>query len=282
MEGQNEYLLFSMGNPLLDVSVQLKDNALFEKYGLQLGMACLAEEKHAPLFDELWASEGMETIPGGSALNSTRACNFMAKSSGKKVLYFGCIGEDEKGTVMKKALDDAGVSNNFSVTKEHKTGACGVLVKDQERTLVADLAAALKYPLSHLEENLAVIDKADMVYIASFFMTSNYDAMKLAIETAVGKGKVYGFNLSATFLVQGFKDQQLFCIKNADYVFGNEDEADCFAEAHGLEKDRKAVARFIAKQEKTNQERKRVAIITQQAEPVIVCTWDPKTGEEDL
>jgi adenosine kinase len=39
----------------------------------------LATEKQMPLYDELWTMKGVETIPGGSALNSVRACNFMLK-----------------------------------------------------------------------------------------------------------------------------------------------------------------------------------------------------------
>ena len=40
-------------------------------------MAILAEEKHMPLYDELWNMPNREVIPGGSALNSARAANYM-------------------------------------------------------------------------------------------------------------------------------------------------------------------------------------------------------------
>jgi adenosine kinase len=91
--------LFCIENPLLDISVELKDNTILDKYGLQHGMASLAEEKQLPLYDEIWAMEGRLAIPGGSALNSARSANFMFKNQGLtgKVTYFGCIGNDEKG-----------------------------------------------------------------------------------------------------------------------------------------------------------------------------------------
>lgn len=98
--------LFLIGNPLLDISVELKDNAVLDKYELQHGMASLAGEKQMPIYDELWAMEGRQAIPGGSALNSARSANYFLKNKGAegKVTYFGCIGNDEKGKVLEDDL----------------------------------------------------------------------------------------------------------------------------------------------------------------------------------
>lgn len=77
MEGASEVLIFGIGNPLLDISVETPNDEIFKKYELSAGQACLAEEKHMPLYDELWKTAGVETIPGGSALNSMRAANVL-------------------------------------------------------------------------------------------------------------------------------------------------------------------------------------------------------------
>jgi len=69
-----------IGNPLLDISVECKDNSILEKYSLQHGQASLATEKELPLYDELWVMEGRQAIPGGSALNSARSANYMLKN----------------------------------------------------------------------------------------------------------------------------------------------------------------------------------------------------------
>jgi len=91
--------LFIIGNPLLDISIELKDKALLDKYELQAGHASLAGEKQLPIYDELWNMPGRETIPGGSALNSARAANYMLANQGTAnvVTYYGSIGKDEKG-----------------------------------------------------------------------------------------------------------------------------------------------------------------------------------------
>jgi len=79
MDSTNKQIFF-IGNPLLDISLELKEKTLIEKYELQAGMASLAGEKQMPIYDELWGMEGREAIPGGSALNSARACNFFLKN----------------------------------------------------------------------------------------------------------------------------------------------------------------------------------------------------------
>jgi adenosine kinase len=108
-----------------------------------------------PLYDELWNTEGRVAIPGGSALNSARATNFMLKNLGAegRVTYFGSIGKDDKGEVLKKDLSDNGINGNFSVS-DSLTGTCAVLVVDQERTLVANLSAACEYKIEHLRANM--------------------------------------------------------------------------------------------------------------------------------
>jgi len=85
-----------------------------EKYGLQHGLACLAEEKHLPLYDEIWKMDGVVKIPGGSSLNTVRSANFMLKESQpRKCAFFGSIGQDEIGQVLEKELTDNGVHGYF-------------------------------------------------------------------------------------------------------------------------------------------------------------------------
>jgi hypothetical protein len=50
--------IFYIGNPLLDISCDLKDSALIEKYGLSKGQASLATPEVMPLYDELWNMDG--------------------------------------------------------------------------------------------------------------------------------------------------------------------------------------------------------------------------------
>lgn len=73
MVEQKEYLIFGIENPLLDISVEVPTDEFMKKYELIPGQAMLAGEKQMPIYDELWAMEGTQRIPGGSSLNSMRA-----------------------------------------------------------------------------------------------------------------------------------------------------------------------------------------------------------------
>ena len=44
MEGEHEYLVFGIENPLLDISKEFTNDDILKKYNLQHGMASLATE----------------------------------------------------------------------------------------------------------------------------------------------------------------------------------------------------------------------------------------------
>lgn len=148
--------LFAIENPIMDISVDDPDRQLLDKYKLELGMACLATPEQLPIYEEAFKAEGRQLIPGGSALNSARACQHSLKGLGSKgkVAYAGCIGKDEFGAALEKAIDDAGMHGRFAHDETKKTGTCAVVVVGKERTLCADLAACTAYPMQHLTENM--------------------------------------------------------------------------------------------------------------------------------
>jgi len=180
----SEKLIFAIGNPLLDISAEVTE-ATLDKYGLIRGLPCLAEEKHKPLFDELWNDEKGERFPGGAAMNVIRCANFMLKGTKpNSCLYFGSIANDDRGEVLKTRLDEEKVEYDFSITDETYTGACAVAVHDKERSLCADLAACLKYKTSHLEDNLERLKAYKILYTTGFFITSNAEALQKLAEFA--------------------------------------------------------------------------------------------------
>ena len=95
----------------------------------------------------MWKSEGIETMAGGSTLNTIRSANFMLKDTHPgKCAYFGCIGKDEYGRVLEEELSKTGVKGNFHKDDVAPTGTCAVLIKNKDRALCANLGACIKYP----------------------------------------------------------------------------------------------------------------------------------------
>ena len=126
-----------------------------KKYNLGHGQACLAGEEHMPIYKEIFENPKGETTPGGAALNTIRAANFMLKEQfPNSTTYFGCIGEDEYGSTMEKCLEKEGVKGMFHKVKDTPTGTCACVIYNKERSLVTNLSACLQYPFDHLKDNI--------------------------------------------------------------------------------------------------------------------------------
>ncbi|XP_020094386.1 adenosine kinase 2-like [Ananas comosus] len=266
-----EGILLGMGNPLLDISAVV-DEEFLNKYDLKPNNAILAEEKHLPMYDELATKYSVEYIAGGATQNSIRVAQWMLQIPGA-TSYIGCIGKDKFGEEMKKNSKAAGVNVHYYEDENAPTGTCAVCVVDGERSLVANLSAANCYKSDHLKrpENWALVEKAKYIYIAGFFLTVSPDSIQLVAEHAAANYKVFMMNLSAPFICEFFRDAQEKVLPYVDYLFGNETEARTFAKVRGWETENvEEIALKISALPKASGTHKRITVITQGSDPVVV------------
>ena len=223
-----EGVLLGIGNPLLDISANVHSD-LIEKYGLSLNNAILAEEKHLPLYNELVDKYQVEYIAGGATQNSIRVAQWMIQTK-NSTSYIGCVGKDAFGATLRKAAEADSVHVHYLEDEAHATGTCAVLVHEKERSLVANLSAANHYKMDHLEKPdiRAVWEKARVYYSAGFFLTVSPESLLHIANHAHEKNKVVCMNLSAPFICQFFDKPLLECLPFADFMFGNEVEAETF------------------------------------------------------
>lgn len=265
--------LLGMGNPLLDISNKV-DQETLDKYGLKAGDAILAEEKHQPLYKELIEKEGTEYIAGGATQNSIRVAQWMLQSN-KATSYMGCIGNDENGEKLKQACEKDGVNVSYMVDETTATGVCATCIVDKERSLCTNLLAANNYKVDHLKkaENMALLEKAKVVYSAGFFITVCPDAIELCAKHCHEKGKTYCMNLSAPFIMEvpPFKEVLKKTMPYIDILFGNETEAAIYAKTEGwTETDVVEIAKKLSELPKEGSN-PRTVVITQGCDPTIVC-----------
>ncbi|XP_060028895.1 adenosine kinase isoform X3 [Erinaceus europaeus] len=164
----SENILFGMGNPLLDISAVVDKNFL-DKYSLKPNDQILAEDKHKELFDELVKKFKVEYHAGGSTQNSIKVAQWMIQQPYKAATFFGCIGVDKFGEILKKKAAEAHVDAHYYEQNEQPTGTCAACITGGNRSLVANLAAANCYKKEkHLdmEKNWTLVDKARVYYIA--------------------------------------------------------------------------------------------------------------------
>lgn len=263
--------LLGMGNPLLDISANVPQS-LLDKYELKLNNAILCEDKHKPLYKELVDDHKVQYIAGGATQNTIRVAQWMSETEGFSA-YIGSVGKDDYGKELAKCASGDGVAVYYHEDDNEPTGTCAVCVKDHERSLVANLAAANKYDIAHLksEKIQAVVKAAKYYYVAGFFLTVSPPSIMHMAEHACKEGKVFAMNLSAPFLCQFFKDPMEAALPYVDYLFGNESEAEAFGKAHDYEDcSTEAVAVKVAAWEKKRGNVGRVVVFTQGGDPTIV------------
>jgi len=263
--------LLGAGNPLLDISAHV-DQDLLDKYGLKLNNAILAEDRHHPLFEELVTNYKVEYIAGGATQNSIRVAQWMLQEPGATG-YIGCIGKDAFGRTLRECAAGDGVTLHYLEDEKEATGTCAVLIKDKERSLVANLAAANKYVKDHHDSPTiqTVVEAARVIYSAGFFLTVSPATAHALGAHCAATNKIFGVNLSAPFIPQFFTEPLMTAITYCDYVFGNESEALAFGEKQGYEdKSISEIANKIAGLPKVNKARPRLVVITQGADPTLV------------
>lgn len=263
--------LLGMGNPLLDISNKV-DQATLDKYGLKAGDAILAEEKHMPLFKELAEKEGCEYIAGGATQNSIRVAQWMLARKGA-CTYMGCVGEDDYAKVMKDAAEKVGMTLSYMVDGSVPTGTCATCIVGVERSLCTNLSAANNYKVDHLKkaENMAVLEKAKVVYSAGFFITVCPEAIEVCSKHCNKEGKTYCMNLSAPFIMEvpPFKKVLQDTMPYIDVLFGNETEAAVWAKTEAWSETSPAdIAKKLSLLPKEG--KPRTVVITQGCDPTIV------------
>uniref|UniRef100_A0A3Q2QEB7 Adenosine kinase n=1 Tax=Fundulus heteroclitus TaxID=8078 RepID=A0A3Q2QEB7_FUNHE len=162
-------LLFGMGNPLLDISAVV-DKDFLDKYSLKPNDQILAEDKHKALFDELVKKFKVEYHAGGATQNSIKIAQWMIQEPHSVGTFFGCIGKDKFGEILKQKAEEAHVDAHYYEQDEEPTGTCAACITGDNRSLVANLAAANCYKKDKhldLDENWELVEKAKVYYIAT-------------------------------------------------------------------------------------------------------------------
>ena len=309
-KGSFEGVILGMGNPLLDITAPVEMSYL-EKYDLQLDSAILAEPSHMAIYKELSEMPEVKYVAGGATLNSIRVAGWMVSEGWGKVAYFGSIGEDDYGSKLEECASADGVFTSFHRSSKNPTGTCAALIHKAERSLVANLAAANDFSISHVEkeDNWKVVEKAQVMYCAGFFLTVCVDSLvkvRLCVidccilhillllhrhltpttstnfnklqqtqvaAHAAATNKVFCLNFSAPFIIDFFAEQLKRALPYADYIFANESEAAAYGKANGIGdegKDIEAVALAVSSHPKENGSRGRVVVFTQGDKETIV------------
>uniref|UniRef100_A0A672JIP8 Adenosine kinase n=1 Tax=Salarias fasciatus TaxID=181472 RepID=A0A672JIP8_SALFA len=275
--------LFGMGNPLLDILVVV-DKDFLDKYSLKPNDQILAEDKHKALFEEIVKKFKVDYHAGGATQNSIKIAQWMIQEPHNVGTFFGCIGKDKFGEILKQKAKEAHIDAHYYEQDEEPTGTCAACITGTNRSLVANLAAANCYKKDKhldLEENWKLVEKAKVYYIAGFFLTVSLESILKVAKHAAENNKLFCMNLSAPFICQFFKDNLMQVLPYVDVLFGNEMESAAFAKEQDFDTtDIKEIAKKAQALPKVNKKRQRIVVLTQGKDDTIdafpVVKIDPK------
>ena len=249
---------------------------------MKLNDTLLAEPHQMGLYDELLTGRSAKLIPGGAAQNTARGAQYILPP--KSVWYIGCVGDDEYARILREKCAEQGLHVEYSVS-EVPTGKCGVVITDKHRTMLTHLAAANEYKIEHLQQPKiwSMVEDTPIFYVGGYHLTVCVPAAMALAEHAAKENKVYMLSLSAGFVPQFFKDQLAQVLPYCDYVFGNENELQTWAETQGQKDVSIAEAtKLLAQTPKVNKSRPRIVITTQGTDPTLVALSKGDGAEAEL
>ena len=216
----NEPIIYGIGNPLIDIIINAKDNDL-NNLGLDKGVMHLVDEKRQK--DILSYFSKLKPIyhPGGSAPNTLLACSALGIPS----LITGKIGNDKFGDVYIKQAQKFGVIPAL-VQGQGPTGSSIVIVTpDGERTMNTHLGMCRSFSKEDID--IEKLSKSKFLYFTGYMWDteSQKTAIKTAIKTAKANKIKIIFDVADPFVVKRNREEFLEIIKkDIDIVFTNKSE----------------------------------------------------------
>jgi adenosine kinase len=274
-----------LGHPLLDIMSHVQQDYL-DRYKIPLGSCNLAAPEQLPIFEELSQRRDVEFVPGGAAMNTIRVIQWMSKGS-VPTTFVGSLGDDEFGGILERTLTRAGVSVVFEYHDDKPTGTCACLIVDAERSLLANLGAAVNLTMNHVscKEVGAEIERSTLFYCEGFFLNT-VSSPKNAIligQHCIDFNKCFCFNLSAPYLCHIFKDRWTEIMPYIDILFGSRIDAEAFCAANEWQlKGIEDIMRRIADLPKRNAGRSRIVVITGGSSETFVATRESFTSYKPI
>lgn len=266
-----EGILMGIGNSLLDITV-LTEKSFLDRFNLLPNNAIIAGSSHRHIYDTMMREFKPAFLPGGATQNSIRVAQWLLQTP-KATTFFGSVGDDKYGEILKKTAESVGVNVLYEVIPGMSTGRCGAVITGEDRSLVTELGAAQSFHTAFLEDpdNWKYVMKAQVMYIGGFFLPVSIESVLKLLEHAVDYEKTVIMNLHATFLCKIFADKKLNIMQYVDVLFGNGDEALELSNQMGFKTaDIKEIAKKTSQLPKLNTNRGRVVIFTQGRDPTIV------------
>lgn len=216
------YDVFGMGNPLMDILMQVEDDFLSE-LELNKGQFNLIDKKRMEVIESKIDSLDKKEVPGGAVANTIAVLSQL----GLKTVFFGSVGEDKIGNEYVSLTNEYGTVSDIKQTSEDLTGvAITFITPDNERTFAVYLGASNKVNPELVDEEF--IKQSKFVYLCGYQLEDS--ALKETALTVLNIAKENDVKIAIDLADPGVVSRNKEFMQNvveeyADVLFANEEES---------------------------------------------------------
>lgn len=172
-----------------------------------------------------------------------------------------------------------------------RTGTVVCLCQGVDRSLVANIGAALKCEKQYVEDRLKNLTSTpSFYYIEGFFIPDKMDICRLLYER-YSKNSLLITNLNAPYIVKTYQKDVTWLVSKADVIFGNRDEFEELARINGFKSMDDLFSDLFSSYSKALQQK--IIVITDGANDVVYYKGDangiesksinvPQVNKEDI
>lgn len=215
--------IIGIGNALVDVLTQLKDDDLLSDLSLPKGSMQLVDAERSAQIQEKSKNLSKQRASGGSAANTIHG---LAKL-GMETAFIGSVGKDEIGRFFEEDLKNSNIQPVLFHTDSPSGIANGMISKDGERTFGTFLGAALDLSAGLLKQEH--FKGYDLVHVEGY-LVQNHELLETILKLAKESGLEISLDLNSYNVVEeNLEFLRTMVTKYVDIIFANEEEAKAFS-----------------------------------------------------
>ena len=214
--------ILGIGNALVDVLVEIKDESLFQKFGLKKGgMEMISADLKNEIHREIHGLK--QTVASGGSTSNTI---YGLAQLGAPVGYIGKIGADDMGYFFQKDMEKAGVATHLLHSKIDTGIATTFITQGGERTFATYLGAAATQTSDDLHER--IFSLYDLIHVEGYLIF-NRDLILNICKLAKKCGLQISMDMASYNLVEAMHPLVEELLRDyVDIIFANEEEAFAF------------------------------------------------------
>lgn len=214
--------VLGLGNALVDIMTQLKDDSFLDENNLPKGSMQLVELEQSQQVLENAKELEKSQASGGSAANTINGLAQVGNPCG----YIGKIQKDELGDFFAKDMQINNIDTTFFYGTQPTGRAVALVSPDSERTFATYLGAAVELTAEDLKpEHFKGYD----YFHLEGYLIFNEPLVQRAVELAKAEGLIISIDMASFNVVEAKLDFLKKLIPDyIDIVFANEEEAKAY------------------------------------------------------